>query len=66
MKKLRLQLDDLRVDSFATREAPTENVGTVAGHAPSNGRTCPGNPTCDNTCGCPSWSGPECNTVCIG
>jgi hypothetical protein len=22
--------------------------------------------TCANTCACPSWSGPECNTVCIG
>lgn len=35
MRKLKLELDGLRMESFAT-------------------------------CGCPSWSGPECNTVCIG
>lgn len=29
-------------------------------------RTCSPNYTCYNTCDCPSWSGPECNTVCVG
>lgn len=34
MKKIRLDLDALRVESFATAEAPRRG-GTVHGHAPS-------------------------------
>jgi hypothetical protein len=52
MKKLTLQLDDLRVESFET-VAEAEVRGTVhgrddntAGSVPSCCRTCDGDPTC--------------------
>jgi hypothetical protein len=49
MKKLRLRLDDLRVDSFRTTEAQKVR-GTVLGHFPltaATACTCPGINTCD-------------------
>lgn len=51
MNKLRLQLDDLRVESFGTTgEASTK--GTVFGEQCSCQTvcSCPGCPTCDQTC----------------
>lgn len=49
MKKLSLQLDDLRVDTFQTSAEGGER-GTVLGHGPSvNGKTC--TPSCPYTCG---------------
>ena len=38
MKKLRLQLDDLAVESFATAEGRGAERGTVRGHASEIGR----------------------------
>ena len=43
MRKLRLELEDLVVESFATAAAP-EGAGTVRGHAgaqPASGEPCP-------------------------
>jgi hypothetical protein len=54
MKKLSLKLDQLHVDSFDT--TPTEKrKGTVFGEqctcwTQCGQNTCPGCPTCDNTC----------------
>ena len=51
MKKLRLHLDDLRIDSFDT--TPSEKPkGTVFGEQCTcyTQCTCPGCPTCDATC----------------
>jgi hypothetical protein len=56
MKKLKLRLDDLRIDSFSTTRAQ-EPGGTVFGEQCTcqTQCTCPGN-TCDGTCGdtCPN------------
>jgi hypothetical protein len=57
--KLKLQLDDLRIDSFETT-APQKAKGTVFGEQCTcyTQCTCPGCPTCDascnGTCGCAS------------
>ncbi|HEX8691979.1 MAG TPA: hypothetical protein VF746_06150 [Longimicrobium sp.] len=52
MKKLSLSLDELRVDSFQTTPAEPESRGTVIGQQCTcvTACTCPGCPTCDNTC----------------
>lgn len=51
MNKLRLQLDDLTVESFDTVAAPREK-GTVFGEQCTcdTACTCPGCPTCPDTC----------------
>ena len=57
MKKIRLELDHLRVDSFATAEAD-EGRGTVHGHWSQPG-------TCDGrvaTCQYGGTCGPGCET----
>lgn len=60
MKKLKLQLDDLRIDSFQTSEAETPE-GTVFGEQ----CTCPGVATCDGSCNCgDTAAGPTCNASC--
>ncbi|HEX6746005.1 MAG TPA: hypothetical protein VF092_01735 [Longimicrobium sp.] len=58
MRKLKLDADTLRVDSFVSDEAPDAR-GTVAAHAPT--RNCPPatamtfcETNCDCTLGCPS------------
>lgn len=65
IRKLVLNADALRVETFAAQDSPTENAGTVRGHLgpPTEPQTCPCPQTYNN---CPSWSGRECNTVCIG
>lgn len=75
-RKLALDTDALQVESFALQEAPTEQPGTVRAHLdePTAPRTCGcptqnthcGQYTCYASCYCPSWSGPECGTVCVG
>ncbi|HEX2078668.1 MAG TPA: hypothetical protein VHG08_13190 [Longimicrobium sp.] len=59
MHKLRLQLDDLRVDSFNTTAGETEN-GTVFGEQCTchTACTCPGCPTCWVSCdgNCNEWT----------
>ena len=51
MKKLKLELDDLRVDTFDTSFA-TRAKGTVFGEQCTcyTNCTCPGCPSCDDTC----------------
>ena len=56
-KKLRLDLDQLTVESFDTDRAPLEH-GTIHAHAGASGQSCTynctiGEPTCRGlTCGC--------------
>jgi len=54
MSKLRLQLEDLAVDSFETTQAPTPTRGTVDAFATVVAGTCPrrtcGEPTDQYTC----------------
>ncbi len=74
MKKLRLDLNRLAVESFTPDEAALAVPGTVKGHdLPTRPRTCADScntcspqATCYNTCNCMTWSGAECNTVCVG
>lgn len=47
--KIKLDLDDLSVDSFDTTR-PAAERGTVFGEQCSCGGTCPGQATCDQTC----------------
>jgi hypothetical protein len=51
MKKFRLELDDLRIDSFSTTPAQKAK-GTVFGEQCTcyTQCTCPGCPTCDASC----------------
>jgi hypothetical protein len=64
MNKLKLQLDDLAVESFDTAAAEREN-GTVFGEECScySNCTCPGFDTCDET-ECVGTCG-ACCTVCF-
>jgi hypothetical protein len=73
MKKLQLDLSDLRVESFQSSEQ-AEPRGTVQGHASSpyvtcyytdcgNPGTCAANMTCDGAIGrCDPYSGAVCET----
>jgi hypothetical protein len=47
MEKLKLEIDALRVDSFAAEEAPAAEVGTVHGHQRTRRPTC--GDLCTNT-----------------
>ena len=61
MRKIKLQLDTLRVESYETSRA-SEVAGTVRAH----GSTEWGEPTCDITCdgGCPTYFDETCRYVC--
>jgi hypothetical protein len=68
MKKLRLELDSLAVESFDTAAAQKPK-GTVFGEQCTCNtmcaqQTCPGCPTCDNTCAytCDDATCPACPT----
>ena len=63
MKKLALKLDDLTVTSFETSPALAER-GTVVGHGPTNGNTCP--QTCGFSCQgtCDISCDPSCISTC--
>ncbi len=70
MNKLRLDLEDLSVESFATTpEAGTEG-GTVFGQQCTcyTNCTCPGCPTCDASCNgtCGGTCGGTCDASCNG
>jgi hypothetical protein len=80
MKKLRLRLEDLRIDSFTTTQAQDEK-GTVFGEqcTAETACTCPDCPTgdascdgtcdasCDGGCGSGDWScGGTCDQSCGG
>lgn len=64
IRKLVLDTDTLRVETFAPEDPRTQGPGTVRGHEMDT-------PTRPQTCPCPSyhcytWSGAECNTMCVG
>jgi hypothetical protein len=63
MKKLRLQLEDLHIDSFTTTP-PERPKGTVFGEQCTcwTQCTCPGCPTCDASCN--GTCGGSCNGSC--
>lgn len=65
MKKLKLGLEELAVESFDTTPAHRER-GTVVGEQCTcpTACTCPGCPTCDNTCPytCDDQTCPACPT----
>lgn len=69
MKKLRLQLDDLRIDSFDTT-APQKAKGTVFGEQCTcyTNCTCPGCPTCYQSCNgsCDASCNGSCGATCDG
>ncbi|HSU17197.1 hypothetical protein [Longimicrobium sp.] len=58
MRKIRLNPDQLRVESFATRAAAHER-GTVRAHDDASGPSCPYACTLDE----PTCKGPLCNTI---
>jgi hypothetical protein len=65
MKKLRLHLEELRIDSFSTTPVEREK-GTVFGEQCTcpTACTCPGCPTCDASCG--GTCGGTCDASCGG
>jgi hypothetical protein len=73
VKKIKLSLEELQIDSFATTEVPREK-GTVFGEQCTchTACTCPGCPTCDascnGTCGdsCYGSCGDSCYLSCGG
>ena len=69
MNKLKLKLDDLRVDTFQTTPAPKEK-GTVFGEQCTcyTQCTCPGCPTCDASCNgtCDASCNGTCDASCNG
>jgi len=69
MRKLKLQLDDLRIDSFDTTPAQ-QAKGTVFGEQCTcyTQCTCPGCPTCDASCNgtCAASCNGTCGASCAG
>jgi hypothetical protein len=71
MPKLRLQVEMLRVESFATDDASAARRGTVQAQSapPTEVFSCDGNTVCDtcaNTCGCyPPTGFWTCHASCI-
>jgi hypothetical protein len=67
MKKLKLQLDDLQVDTFQTT-APERPKGTVFGEQCTcyTQCTCPGCPTCANYGTCDASCNGTCDASCNG
>jgi hypothetical protein len=70
MKKLKLDLEDLSVESFATTPDPRRDGGTVFGQQCTcyTQCTCPGCPTCDASCNgtCGGTCEASCNGTCAG
>jgi hypothetical protein len=68
MRKLKLDLEDLAVESFATTAEPRRESGTVFGQQCTcyTQCTCPGCPTCDASCNgtCGGTCGASCNGTC--
>jgi hypothetical protein len=66
MKKLKLDLEDLSVESFATTPEPRAEGGTVFGQQCTcyTQCTCPGCPTCDASCN--GTCDASCNGTCGG
>ncbi|MET0399703.1 MAG: hypothetical protein ABW277_23145 [Longimicrobiaceae bacterium] len=70
MKKLKLDLEELSVESFATTPDARVDGGTVFGQQCTcyTQCTCPGCPTCDASCNgtCGGTCGATCNASCDG
>jgi hypothetical protein len=70
MNKLKLDLEDLSVESFATTPEPRAEGGTVFGQQCTcyTQCTCPGCPTCDASCNgtCGGTCDASCNGTCGG
>ena len=65
-EKLRLELDALSVDSFATAAAPGEEAGTVRAAEDDSAAPAFFDCTCFNTCLCPTayyWCGDGYHTI---
>ncbi|HEU4560450.1 MAG TPA: hypothetical protein VFS20_21550 [Longimicrobium sp.] len=54
MRKIRLELDTLSVESFIPSNESPDTRGTVNAHGPTNNRTCPatGMTFCETNCEC--------------
>ncbi|HKP76854.1 MAG TPA: pinensin family lanthipeptide [Longimicrobiaceae bacterium] len=66
MEKLRLELDELRLQSFITSDALSQHRGTVNGHEnPTEGVDCTAGDTCFATCAlsCACNTG-DCTALC--
>jgi hypothetical protein len=70
MNKLKLNLEDLAVESFSTTPEAQKENGTVFGQQCTcfTQCTCPGCPTCDATCNgtCAATCNASCNGTCGG
>jgi hypothetical protein len=70
MKKLKLDLEELSVESFSTTPEPRREGGTVFGQQCTcyTQCTCPGCPTCDASCNgtCGGTCEASCNGTCGG
>jgi hypothetical protein len=70
MRKLRLDLEDLSVESFTTTPEAHRESGTVFGQQCTcyTQCTCPGCPTCDASCNgtCGGTCAATCNASCNG
>jgi hypothetical protein len=70
MRKLKLDLEDLSVESFATTPEPHREAGTVFGQQCTcyTQCTCPGCPTCDASCNgtCGGTCAGTCDASCNG
>lgn len=70
MRKLKLDLEELAVESFATTPEPRREGGTVFGQEQCTCYTqctCPGCPTCDASCNgtCGGTCEASCNGTCV-
>ena len=63
MKKMKLHLDDLQIDSFSTTPVRRSNVEPCSQHSTVQSCTCPGCPTCDASCN-GSCGGASCIDTC--
>ena len=59
MRKLKLEVEDLRVESFDTLADMEVPRGTVRGHGDSEGSGCDVSQCLEDSCGCP-LTGPTC------
>lgn len=64
MEKVRLEIDELRLESFNTSDAPPHQRGTVNGYVnPTDEMDCTAFETCFGTCACNTA---DCTTHCTG
>ena len=62
MEKLRLELDELRLQSFVTSDALSQHCGTVNGHEnPTEEAGCTAGDTCALSCACNTG---DCTAIC--